>query len=806
MLSNLRLALRSLRHAPGFTALVILTLALGIGLNTAMFSMLNGYLLRPLEYPQSEQLFRLDHQTPQRPFMDHAAANFADIARASADVAELCAARFWGFTLTEADRAPDTPRSLRVTTNFFDVLRVRPALGRSFLPEEEESGKNNVIVISHRYWQARFAGAPDILGRTVRLNGTAVEIVGVMGPDRDMRRIMASIDIFRPLGLENAERTTRTDNSFVVLGRYRDGVTDERARSLFATVGRTLAADHPAELGSMTLGLRALQETTLEGTGRYVTLVLVGLSSFVLLIACANLANLLLTRAIARAREFSIRAALGATRRQLVAPLAWECGVLAAAGGAMACLVAAWTSAWLSVRFGSPTEPADFPTDPRVLGFALAASVLTALLFGLAPAWWAARVQVGDALKAGGRSVTGGRGHNRYRRLLIVAQFALSLVLLCGAGLFIRGLSRMIGQDMGWNPQPVVSGVVNLASARYNAEALVQFHTQLREKLLAQPGVAEVAVGYDVPLFNPPANRNYVVVGRPPPPKGEEIVAFTNGVSATFLDVTGMRLRAGRFIDETDRRGSRPVVVINTAMAQALFGGESAALGQRLGVAGNAPAAAAEIVGVVADVRALNMTPSPIRFQVYQPYAHEPWQYASIAVRVTDSALAPSLLDPVRRAVATLDADQPVFRLMPIPERIESNFGVWTTIQRLLTGFAGLGLLLAALGIYGVVSHLVLQRTTEIGIRLALGASARNILGLVLGGGLRTSLVGIALGTVGAVYFTRLLNRVLPVFGGSPGEPVIVGGLILFAVALLACWLPARRATRADPMTALRSE
>jgi putative ABC transport system permease protein len=806
MLSDLKLAYRTLARTPGFTVLVVLTLALGIGLNTAMFTLLNSFLLRPLGYPRAERLFHLERETPQRPFGDHAPANFTDIASATGDVAELAGARSWGFTVTEPDKAPDSPNALRVTSNYFHVLGTRPALGRAFRPEEDEPGRNNVVILGHRYWQNRYDGAADIIGRTIKVDGTPVEIVGVMPPDPDTIRILGEIGIYRPMAWTNSERASRTDHGMDVIGRYRDGVTPEQALARFRTVGERLAADHVAENGSMSLGMRSLQSLTLTGTGRNVTLMLVGLSSVVLLIACANLANLLLARALARAREFSIRAALGASRLHLIKPLAAECALLAAAGGLAASLVSAWTTDWLSTRFGSPDNPADFSTDGRVLAFMIGASLLTALFFGVAPAWWAARQRISDSLKSGSRG-SGDRTQHLYRNGLIVVQFALSLILLAGAGLFIRGLSRLIGSDMGWNPVPVVSGVVNLASARYSTtETIVQFHDQLRENLLAQPGVANVAVSFASPLFNPPAQRTYVIEGRAPPPKGQEIVAFVNGVSASFLDVMGARLRRGRFIDGTDQVTSRPVVVINATMARTLFGGDEAALGQRLTVAGQPPAQAAEIVGVVDDLRALNTTPSPIRFQVFKPFTQESWQYVTISVRATDAALAPTLVEPIRQAVAALDPEQPVFALMTIPKRIEGNFGVWETVKRLLVAFAALGLLLAALGIYGVIMRLVTQRTPEIGIRMALGAGRRNILALVLGGGLRTSLIGIAVGTVGAVFFTRFLNQVLPTFGGSAVIPVTAGAGILLIIALLACWLPARRATKVDPMVALRSE
>jgi putative ABC transport system permease protein len=805
MLSDLKFAVRTLLKSPGFTGLAVLTLALGLGLNTAMFSMLNGFLLRPLSLPQAERLFRLDRNSPQRPFGNHAPANFDEIVSASSGVAELTAFRFWGFTLTQPDQPADTPLSVRVLPNYFAVLGQQPALGRFFSPEENEPGKNNVIVISQRYWRNRFGGDPAIIGRTVRLDGTTVTIVGVMPQDGDTTRILAPIALFRPLGLSDQERVSRTDASLGVIARLRDGVSPEQAATQFAAIGARLAADHPAENTSLALGLRPLQTTTLNGTGRNMTFILVGLSGFVLLIACANLANLLLARALSRSREFSIRAALGATRIQLIKPVAVECIVLAAAGGAAASLVSVWTCSWLSTRFGSVDNPVDFSTDSRVLAFTISTAVCTALFFGVAPAWWASRVRLNDAMKSGARGSTGNRHQNRFRSLLIVVQFALSLVLLTGAGLFLRGLERLIKSDNGWNPAPVVSGTVNLASTRYSAAApIIAFHTQLRERLLSQPGVANVAVSFSTPIFNPPATRNYLVAGRPAPRTGEEIAAHTNGVSATFLDTFGLHLLRGRFFDDTDQVDSRPVVVINETMARTLFP-DADAVGQRIAVTASEPQWA-EIVGIVRDTRPLNIAPSPIRFQVYRPFTQEAWQYVTVSVRATDPRLAATLLKPIREAVAALDPDQPIFNLNTVPQSITNNFGVWETIMRLLVAFAALGLLLAAIGIYGVITRLVLQRTGEIGIRMALGANRSSILGLVLGDGLRTALIGIALGTVGAYFFARFLTRALPAFGGSAWVPALVGGGLLFLTAGLACFLPARRATKVDPMVALRAE
>jgi len=804
MISDLKLALRSLFKSPGFTAIAIITLALGIGMNTAMFSMLNALMLRPLDYPEAGRLFSLDRFRPQNPFDNHTAANFTDIARASAGTAELAGLRYWGFVLAEDNQPADAPFAARVTWNYFDVLRVKPQLGRTFRPEEDVAGNNHVLMISHRYWQRRFGGAPDIIGRVVRIDGNPSEIVGVLPPADG--RVTGPIEMFRPMAFNEEESLDRSINGITIFGRYRAGIEPAQAAAAFDTIGRRLAADHPAENGDMTLRTRSLQSTTLTGVFRTLTLVLVGLSGFVLLIACSNLANLLLARAMARSREFSVRAALGASRRQLIKPLVAECLVLAAAGGAAALLVSEWTGSWLTRRFSNPENPFEFSADVRVLAFAIGISFVTALIFGLAPAWWSSRAQVNDSLKGGGRGSTGTVAQNRYRQLLIATQFGLALLLLTGAAFFIRGVQRLTRVESGWDPNVVVTGIVNLASARYKDTApILAFHTELRERLLAVPGVANVAVSYSQPLYNSPSQRHYLIAGREAPKAGDEPIAFTNGVSASYFDTFGTRILRGRGFAATDTPTSSPVVIINDAMARALFAGQDP-IGQRIAVVGTQPAAWAEIVGVAQDVKTLDMRPSPIGFQVYKPFPQEPWQYVTIAIRATTPEQVPAVLEPIRKMVAAIDSDQPVLNLMPSPMRIERNTQFLQTINQLLMLFAALGVLLAALGIYGVTARLVAQRTNEIGIRLALGAQVSDLLRLVIGSGLRIALVGAAAGAVGALFLTDLLAKSFPAFGrGDPVHIATAGGFLL-AVALIACLIPARRATKVDPMVALRAE
>ncbi|HWA87465.1 MAG TPA: ABC transporter permease [Opitutus sp.] len=805
-MNDLRHALRSLLRSPGFTAVAVLTLALGIGVNTAMFSMLNAFLLRPLNYPHAGQLFRLDRSTTGQSFQDPTPANFRDISAVSAGFAELAAVQYWGFTLTEASQPADAPFAARVSANYFDVLGVKPQLGRTFRPAEDAPGKCNVLVISHRYWQIRFGGSPDIIGRVVRLDGTPSEIIGVLPANDDAGRITGPIMVYRPLAMTDAERRNRLEGNVTIIGRYREGVTPGQAAAQFDAIARHLATDHPAEDAGLALRARSLQSTTLTGVIRTTTFLLLGLSGFVLLIACANLANLLLARALSRARESSIRAALGATRGQLVKPLATECALLAVLGGLAATLVAMWTSDWLAGQFSSPIEPLAFSLDGRVFGFSIALSLLTAVLFGVAPVWWSSRAKIGDSLKSGARGSTGSRGQHRYREVLIAAQFALALVLLAGAGFFIRGVRHLTRTEAGWKPSGLITGTLNLASARYNsAGPILAFHQQLRERLMALPGIANVSVSFQDPLYDSPSQRSYFVVGRELPKPGHEAVAFTNGVSASYFATIGTRLLRGRIFDRTDTPTSPPVVVINDTMARALFPGENP-VGRQLGVLGAQPAATAEIVGVVEDVRPPNVRPSPILFQVYKPFSQETWQYVSIAVRASDPARVPSLLDPIRRTVTALDPERPVINLLPAPARIELNMAFLQTIDQLLILFAGLGVLLAALGIYGVTARLVAQRTGEIGIRMALGAQVHHIASLVLGSGLRLTLAGSLVGLIGAAFLSRYLASEMPGFGRLGLMPVSIAAATLVVVALIACLLPARRATKVNPIEALRAE
>lgn len=802
-MSSLRFALRRLAASPGFTAIAVVTLALGVGLNTAMFSVLNTVLLRPLPFPESDRLFRLDRTSAQQVDGSHRGPNYLDIERHSGEVADVAAYRGWGATVSEPGRAAEFRESLRVSPRFFDVLGIRPVLGRTFRLDEDAVGRNHVIVLSDAYWRSRFDADPNIVGRIVRLDSQSTEIVGVLPASAEAHALFGPIDIFRPLALSEEERSFRSETFFQILGRYRAGVTPAAAQAQFATVAGRLAADHAENVG---LGLRTvpLQSTTVSDAFATITYLLLGLSGFVLLIACANLANLLIARAVERSREFAVRVALGASSARLIGPVAAECLLLALAGGALGIQLSIWTTQWMGRQLSHEGAPVVFVLDWRVLGFAMAAAFATALFVGVAPAWLVSRLQVSNMLKGGARGSTADPSHHRFRNGLIVGQLALALVLLAGAAAFARGINQVAARELGWNPAPLVSGKVSLRGDGDQARTFRSFR-ELRERLAALPGVESVSMDLDLPLYGfAPGQRAYVVEGRERPNPGHEPTALTNGVSPEYFETVGTPIVRGRGILLSDTLESSRVVIINETMARTLFP-QGDALGHRVGRIDRDPQWA-EIVGVARDVRFLGITDPPTTFQVYQPLSQETWGFVSATVRASNPATAAGLVQPFRRAVAEFDPDIAVLRLMPVPAMIaDANRGL-VIITQLLTGFAALGLFLAALGIYGVITRLVAQRTPEIGVRMALGATFDQVVRLVLGAGVRMTLAGVGLGLLGAIALTRVLDTQLPGLATNNGVTISAAAGVLLAVSIIACYLPARRASKVDPLVAMRTE
>ena len=805
-MNDLRFALRNLLKSPGFSVIAILTLALGIGLNTSMFSLMNLLLLQPLKYPGADHLVRVYRTTPQFQNADHSAPDWLELSREGGAFVDLAAFRLWDLNLKLADRPAVNLNYLRVSAQFFSVLGMQPELGRIFAADEDRPG-NHVIIISHETWQTKFGGDPSVVGQSVHVDGEPTTVIGVMPASFSSIFLWGPGDAFRPLSLTDVEKVNQNEAVLQIIGRRHDGISLGQLNTRLATLAERLARSRPR--GNSKDGLRAvsLQSSASNSSTTEVTWLLLGLSGFVLLIACANLANLQLSRGMARKQEFAIRAALGASRPRLLRPLLAESLLLSLAGGALGVLVALWSNNWLSGRMSANGLVVfKLVLDWHVLVFALGVSVVTGLVFGIVPAWLMTRIGVSEALKSGGRGSTGDRAQNRFRHSLIVAQVALALVLLAGAGVFIRGINAMLDRDIGWNSDGMLQWVMNLPQARYTTpKETYSFYTRLEERLKALPGVERVAVSWTIPVFQFLSSRSYVVEGQDPPPPGHEPNVYVNGITPSYLDTLGVKLDAGRVFSESDGPAAPAVAIINESMAHALFPNGSP-LGRRIGSPDPANRGWVQIVGIIPDQRmALGFIPPATRFQVYRPLAQETWNYVTVTVR----APAPELLaEQARRAVWELDADIPIQQMSTVKQLIAIGSNGLGMVSSILVSFALLGLFLSALGLYGVVAYLVLQRTPEIGVRLALGAQPHNVIWLVLGSGIRLTLIGTTFGLLGACGLARLLAAIAPDPEMPPQGPLAVIGAILLlnTISLLACWLPARRATKVDPLTALRAE
>jgi predicted permease len=805
LLRGLNHALRSLARTPGFTVVAIVTIALGAGANTTMFSILNEMALRPLPYPQSTELAQVYRATPQNPRSRNSPADWADLRREAADVAEVTGYHYQDVNIAEPGSNAIIARAYRVSTNFFSVYRMQPFMGRDFRPEEEILGQHRVVILSHAFWQRQFGGREDIVGRTLRLQGEEHEIIGVMPSEFTDWRVQGVLDLYRPLGLTAAEKADRSSTHYNVTTRPLAGHTAAEVAAFVASFGERRATDYP-ELHSGTVWRSVPQEELKIGDGLIALVMLIGLSGFVLLIACSNLANLLLARTIARSREFALRSALGASRGQLLRPLLTESMLLAIGGGVLAILVCMWGTDMLRVL--STNDHGDqmtFQIDWPVMGWALGAAMITALGFSLAPAWHALRLDLNHVLKTGGMHSTGGRGQQRLRHVLIIGQFALAMVLLTGAAMFITGLRDLNNRQEGWSSDHLTTAFVLLPEANYREpEQIVALQDRVLERLGALPGVESASVSHTLPFFGLSSARRLAIAGQPPAEPGQELRAATNGVSNDYFATMQTRLQRGRTFTTHDQRGDQPVFIVNQQLADTLFDGEEV-LGRRIAYQTEDEPQWGEIVGVVANVKSVFPESQPITLQIYHPIGQEPEAYNEFAVRTVGPPPA-DLAEQIRGVIAKIDPDLPVSYLQPAAQRIERANYQAGVFGKILTGFAVLGLALATLGIYGIIARLVAQRTAEFGIRIALGAQMRDITRQVLGSGLKLSLGGGAIGMLGAWGLVRLFHAVFPGMRMVVAPVVLGSGLLLVAVALLACYLPARRAALTHPAEALRAE
>ena len=800
---DLRFGVRTLAKSPGFAAVAVLTLALGVGATTAIFSVVNALLLRPLPFKDLDRLVAVWEAVPAQGVERNEISepNYLDWRAQSSSFEHLAVYSWWSVNVSGVE-TPERVQGFQVSPNFFDALGARAALGRTFLPEEEQPGKDRVVILSDGYWRSRFAADPAIVGKTLTLNGIGRTVVGVMPKGFDYP---TGGEMWSPYRFDPANTSPRYAHFLLGVGRLRAGVTREQAEAELGGVAARLEQQYPETNAGRRVAVRPLLADTVRQY-RPMLLLMLAAVGFVLLIACANVANLLLARAASRSREMAIRAALGAGRLRILRQLLTESLMLALAGGGLGVLLAVWGVDLIAALF-----PSDFVryipgwgqigVDRRALLFTLAVSLAAGVLFGLAPALRASRADLNDALKEGGKA--GGAERNRLRSLLVVAEVALSLVLLAGAGLMLRSFVRLLEVKPGFDPERVLVAELILPRARYREDAqAVEFYSRLREGVGGLPGVRSAALTSFIPLAGSNATTGFTVEGQPRPPHGQEPEANYRAVTPGYFSTMRIPLVGGRAFDEGDAAGAERVCVVNEALARKYFPGEDP-LGRYVRGEGGTPEAQLKrIVGVVGDVRHnLDEDPKP---EIYFPEAQDASRSMVLVARADADPL--SLAPAVRAQVQALDRDLPVYNVRTMDQvRAESIFRQRFSVV-LLGIFAALALALASVGLYGVISYTVTQRTHEIGVRMALGAQGGDVLRMVVRQGMAHVAVGVGAGLAGSLLLTRVMAGLL--YGVSATDPATFAGvsLLLAAVALAACLVPARRAAKVDPIKALRYE
>jgi predicted permease len=795
---DIRYGVRSLLKRPAFTAIAVITLALGIGANTTLFSFVNGILLRPLPYKDPGQLVMLDENSLKQGIKSFGVSypNFTDW-RAQNHVFEDVAAYQRGTYSLVGAGEPEQLSGARITQGLFELLGVSPKLGRTINAEEDRPETNNAVLISHNLWQRRFASAENVVGQSLIVNGVPRTIVGVMPPDF---KFPDTAELWVPMAL-NEKLWTRNDHGLRSVARLKPNITLEQAQAEMNNIARRIEEQNPVTNEGMGVEVISLR-VRLVGDYRQALLILLGVVGFVLLIACANVANLLLARSSARHQEFALRAALGASRARIVRQLLTESAVLSVLGAGFGVLLAVWgRNLLLAAIPGDMPFWMKFDLDLRVLGFTLVVSFLTALVFGVVPALQGSRTLLNEALKEGVRSR--GTTHNRLRNLLVVAEVALSLVLLVGAGLMLRSFEKLQQVNSGINPEHVLTVEVPLSRAKYPEDAQQSaFFKELVTRVGALSGVSSVSAISNLPLMGG-WGRSLTVEGYPVLSVGQAPMINHAVVTPNYFHTMGIPLHEGRDFSEADAAKGLRVTIVDERLARQYWPNASA-LGKRIRFG---PPESNEpwhtVIGVAGAVRHERLD-QETRQSIYVSYQQIPDRVMTLALRTSGDP--EDLAGAVRREVLALDKDQPVTNVLTMGEVVSRSVWQQRFYTMLFGIFAALALVLAAVGIYGVMSYAVTQRTQEIGIRMALGARAFDVLGLIIKNGMALIVIGVVIGLAGAVALTRLLATLL--FGVTPTDTltfVVVSG-VLMVVALVACYLPARRATKVDPLVALRYE
>ena len=804
---DLKFGLRTLAKNPGFTAVALLTLALGIGANTAIFSVVNGVLLRPLPYAEPGRLMLVYERSREFSQMSVSYPNFLDWRRENHSFTDIAAFRGDDFNFTGSGQ-PEHLRGEFVSASLLPVLGVNPLLGRNFLPQEDQQGASGVVMLTYGLWKRRFGADPNILGNTMTLNARNYKVIGVLPSDFRFRR---QAELYVPLAQYLSIELNSRENhpGLNVVGRLKPDVTMAAAQAEMTSIGRALAQQYPKANAGHGVTVVEMKDD-MVGYIRPTLLLLLGAVGCVLLIACANVANLLLARSTARSREFAIRAALGADRQRVVRQLLTESVLLALGASVFGLLLADWgTRLVLAAVPNSLPRSQEIGLDPYVLLFTLAVSVLTGVLFGLAPAFHSSSVNPQESLKEGARGSGGGR--HRAEGVFVALEVGLAVVLLAGAGLMIQSIWRLWRVDPGFNTRHLLTTQVALSPTVMASPAAIRLaYQQLLDRVASIPGIQSASIASLIPLSDSDSEIAFWPGSGLQPPQDQMSSAMFYIGTPDYLRVMGIPLREGRFFTDQDTLASAPVVVIDDVMAKHLFPGQDA-VGKQFSLIELGPV---QIVGVVGHVKHWGLDSddtAKIRDEIYFPFMQVPDKFMPEAVAGLTLALrtAPdplSVVSAVRAQVAGPTEDQPIFGVQTMEQIISDSLAERRFTLLLLIIFASTALVLAAVGIYGVMSYAVSRRTHELGVRLALGASRREILRLVVGEGMVLAAIGTVVGLTAALGLTRLMASLL--YGVRPADPATLAAvsLLLAGIALLACYIPARRATKVDPMVALRYE
>jgi len=802
-MNDLRFAFRQLAKSPGFTVVAVLMLALGIGLSTSSFSMANAFLLRNVPYPDADRLVRVFGTSRQTQTGGFSPGNASEVRATATSFSAAALYNGDNYSLGEPGQPAEQVYGMAASANFFDVLGVQPFLGRGFTAGEDQD-KPTVVILSYRTWQRRYGGDPGVIGRTIRINTQPYTIVGVLPESFEALIVWGPFEFIMPRTIDGDFRSNFSGSWVQIVARLKPGATLRSAQAELATLAPRFEQEHPKENKGRGLRVVGLAQSNMDSVSSSLLWLMTGIAVAMLLIACANLASLQVARALVRGREFAIRAALGGGRRQLMVPLLVESVLLALIGGACSLLVALWSNDIIGSLLIIGNLPGfAIPLDGRVFAFAAAASLLSGVAFGLAPAWLASRAPAAEALKEGARGSTTGRSHQRLKRALIVGELALALALVGVAAAFGVGARSFTHRQVGWNLDGLFTGFLALPYNPYGDDARSrQFYHTLVPKLAAIPGVQSAALCNNLPMYSLGSSRPLTVEGQPVEEIERRPLVQVGTVTSDYFAALGIPLRQGVIYSADVTEKDPPVAVINEAFARKFWPGASP-LGRRVRLGDDKDWL--EIVAVVADVGMLTrFTALDTPLQLYRPLSQSLTRYATIVLRtsVTPDAVTKS----VREAVAGIDADLPVAQAGSLRSQFERNMANLNLVIVNLAVSAGMGLLIAAVGLFGVISQLTAQRTRDIGVRMALGAGRGDILRLILGEGARLLVLGIAIGIPAYYALTMVLRQAMPSMA-LPGLWLLATNVAVLAGAmLLACWLPARRATRINPVEALRSE